>query len=695
MTSEGEDGTFRIDVATAHDLNQLSMYNFVPKLPSATLKFNVQFVDNLIGLFLDPDLIELDGAGNVVSSSIELQRDSCFGKGKLERITKYEKSTTGEDIVVEDYYQYHLRNPIEFEAVVQLGADMSFQNAEKAINTLNALTGLNGFSHMNRRKVSSYIRIGCLLALQDLNVIMEDAWTYSLALDMATYGSTHYLDVRVRLYGGGGIQNLHLVAVPVHERRTSENMFKVLERVLDQVSLSWRKKLLSVTTDGENKMTGRHQGFVTLIALACEFPIMRVWCGAHQLDLVMKKAFRKLGKSDEESYDAGDEYESPNNDTTTRATAIQVDAEDEYAHDNDDDEPEYRSALEKEQEGSFFMKSLRKLATHIRNCGAFVRKHGKCPEIGNTRWLSLGMVTLWIRGKARVIQEHLEAKANEAKKKKKAKPDFIPDPKFWIYLFVSSEVAKHANVTFTKLQEKTLVVTSQRAACNALLEKICTKLGPKKIDDGREFASFELDVDELKTRLNTSFAFLELRMRQDMQADEVDTVLENCRDFIIEVLEGISDVAGVRDSRNQPAGDTYCEVMPYPIISTNREANTPFTRVIHAQAKRIAATRGTALTDYIDQDLDALVDKCDLEEDFLTRLEENHNPHSFEESWPPSLRKEFPSLYVFCCGLATTFPGTATVEADFSMVGQKKGKNRSMLSDISLEGILHGRQRIF
>ena len=38
------------------------------------------------------------------------------------------------------------------------------------------------------------------------------------------------------------------------------------------------------------------------------------------------------------------------------------------------------------------------------------------------------------------------------------------------------------------------------------------------------------------------------------------------------------------------------------------------------------------------------------------------------------------------------FPGTATVESDFSLVQYEKNSFRSCLADISLEGILHCKQ---
>ena len=51
----------------------------------------------------------------------------------------------------------------------------------------------------------------------------------------------------------------------------------------------WRSKLVAVSTDGERTMTGRVSGVQTRFEEAAEYPIMRVWCGLHQVDLVVQR----------------------------------------------------------------------------------------------------------------------------------------------------------------------------------------------------------------------------------------------------------------------------------------------------------------------------------------------------------------------------------------------------------------------
>ena len=69
-------------------------------------------------------------------------------------------------------------------------------------------------------------------------------------------------------------------------------MFSVLERFFDAVfTESWRSQCISISSDGARNMTGRVQGLVTRISNECSPGLIRIWCGLHQLDLVMQSVY--------------------------------------------------------------------------------------------------------------------------------------------------------------------------------------------------------------------------------------------------------------------------------------------------------------------------------------------------------------------------------------------------------------------
>ena len=78
----------------------------------------------------------------------------------------------------------------------------------------------------------------------------------------------------------------------------------------------------------------------------------------------------------------------------------------------------------------------------------------------------------------------------------------------------------------------------------------------------------------------------------------------------------------------------------------------------------------------------------------IKALVENEKPTTpfLAEAWAPFDDGEFGLLKRFFGGLASIFPGTATVESDFSLINWEKDDYRAGLTDFSLEGILHCKQ---
>jgi hypothetical protein len=88
----------------------------------------------------------------------------------------------------------------------------------------------------------------------------------------------------------GVLMNLHLVLVPFFQRHTAVNYVTMIKTVMNVLCPTWNDKLISIAFDGENTMTGRTDGAVTLLERQCTNPVLRVWCVPHQLDLVVKMA---------------------------------------------------------------------------------------------------------------------------------------------------------------------------------------------------------------------------------------------------------------------------------------------------------------------------------------------------------------------------------------------------------------------
>ena len=74
-----------------------------------------------------------------------------------------------------------------------------------------------------------------------------------------------------------------------------------------------------------------------------------------------------------------------------------------------------------------------------------------------------------------------------------------------------------------------------------------------------------------------------------------------------------------------------------------------------------------------------------------TALDACTSKTSFEGGWG-ILGTQFQKLKRLCSGFASVFPGTSTVESDFSVIGWEKNEYQTALTDFSLEGILQCKQ---
>ena len=84
-----------------------------------------------------------------------------------------------------------------------------------------------------------------------------------------------------------GIVNVHLLSVPVYERHTAAVIFYTAAKALDVLCPSWNGSIIGVSKDGERKMTGRISGVVGRFQNVAKPSFIRIWCGAHQLDIVL------------------------------------------------------------------------------------------------------------------------------------------------------------------------------------------------------------------------------------------------------------------------------------------------------------------------------------------------------------------------------------------------------------------------
>ena len=194
------------------------------------------------------------------------------------------------------YYSVHISNAILFQLIVSyVGCGISFCQCVQIVSKTKETLGIGNFGSINVGKVIQYVWYLCAMNFNAFNILLTDhVWAFSIAFDGGNKCNQSYVDVCIRFCLDYQLYNLHLIALPIHERHTGLNMYNLIKKFLDALCYGWKDKLIGISTDGTSNMTSRYQGVVTYLCNNTPHLVYRVWCGAHQLNLVVQSATRHL-----------------------------------------------------------------------------------------------------------------------------------------------------------------------------------------------------------------------------------------------------------------------------------------------------------------------------------------------------------------------------------------------------------------
>ena len=192
-------------------------------------------------------------------------------------------------------------------------------------------------------------------------------------------------------------------------------MFILVSRFLDVLCPRWRTQLIGIGSDGANAMTGHLQGVVTrLVKESSNTKFYRVWCGLHQLDLVLKRAYMELWDSE-------------------------------------------------------VVETMKKFMAHLRQqYGLIAEMQATCPQL-TTRWLVMGKVCKWLLAKCIALFEYINSATNPVSM---APPDW-----WWVVIAGISALTEIINPVFVKLQAQNLLISTQSALLDGLSMDICAMVG--------------------------------------------------------------------------------------------------------------------------------------------------------------------------------------------------------------------------
>lgn len=552
-----------------------------------------------------------------------------------------------------------------------IAAGLSFRQANAAYNAVKKRLECGNMGTMTEGTAATICRKVCAINLQIIKEFFKVVWAFSIGFDAASHAKSSYLDVRMRCFYKGDLHNLHLMAIPMRERHTGEYQFDLIVSLLEILVPDWKHKLIGVTTDGAASMTGRISGTATRLSNEVHSNVFRVWCGAHQLDLVVKKALRNLCGKD-------------------------------------------------------FLDMLKGVTNHLRRQQNLVQdmNNDTAKSFAETRWISMGPALEWLTKNEKRLVLHFDEK----------KPACTPPPEFWIIIAVVSPIMKRIEETFTAIQGKRTLVSEQREALQTLCANLMTRTRVKlpltdeqlhdyqvlqdKAEDKADGVTEDSDTDsyddddDVKGFIMGSYYVLAddiveaideigglpIQFKMDLllvgsDSDKLlfDSVVATVAMFSLELITGIQEVVAERDMENNAAAQVP------PVLPLELVAMTPrqFSAALTMQKDRWMHRFTQEEFFEVDAQYRRLSRMYRENVSFKTQLEANTqtnvNMEQFKKSWQ-NAGEGFELLQEFCGGLASVMAGTATVESDFSVINWTKDPNSSSMTDFTLESILHCNQ---
>lgn len=279
-------------------------------------------------------------------------------------------------------------------------------------------------------------------------------------------------------------------------------------------------------------------------------------------------------------------------------------------------------------------------------------------------------------------------------------PACNPSKEWWIVLFCLDSVATLLSATCQSLQGHTILLSQQAAQLSRLcasLSELCYVNGPLSGDD-----IAHLNLNQCATRgsyaVKVCDALVYVRYHGTFVIDclaafngeEVTRIGKMIGTLFVGLYAGIKGIVATRTSQNSASENEVPPVSPHQLVQWRTSELCELLRGHRGRLENAGWSRENI--DHIEADHRGLLNAFREESVFKTAVKEcSDSSTTFEDGWSLTLGR-FEQLRQFCGGLASIFPNTARVEADFSLIGWEKDHYRQSLTDLSLEGILHAKQ---
>lgn len=477
---------------------------------------------------------------------------------------------------------------------------------------------------------AGYARVICAINLQRIADCLAASWAFCISLDSST-AKWGFFDIRCRVYVDQAVEDFHLLAMPITDRHTGDVVFIMLSKLLDTVASDWRKKIVGVTTDGDETSTEVIRSLASHLEMRGLPGFARIWYGARRLDHAVEEA-------------------------------IKVVCTDSY------------------------ICTLTHMVSYLRHQNKLVAElESKCPRIVNTKWRSIHKVTKWISDNRTSIKAYLDISHASCTPFWWVITSALNKVLIPVQEVFSKLQGQVTEVSQQRIELGVLVGT----LCE--FGEVKGPLSPLEIAqfEAQMMAShdrFAVGMDGIRGFVNDLGLFVNERMRE-LSTTEVEAVFKNVAQFLVSTVGGISNIVAAGDSSNE-AGSSLPPVLPHQLAkSRGRE----ITAIILNHSQRLKTSFSRTEMDKIGVEHAELCRAYSDEPSLKVALDDCDYETGFSSAWG-LVQNRFKTLRTFAGGLATVYPQKTFTDSKFAEMNWDYDDGKSTMADLGLESILHSEQ---
>ncbi|KAH7474932.1 hypothetical protein PRIC1_012934 [Phytophthora ramorum] len=558
------------------------------------------------------------------------------------------------DIVIKNQRLYDL-------AIKFVACGASFRLASRMVQCTKEETKMAYYGGCSEHRVAGYVRAVIASNLQKIALMMRSSWAYAIATDAAVHQGTSYLDFRVRLWQNGSLQDFHLLTLPTFDQHPAPSIMERLEKFFDIMDPHWRSKLLGTTTNGgintghNNGMTGSQQGLsARLTTLVNKRAFYLIWCGVHQLELVVKNcvaAFCQKSFYDEL--------------VTVLATLCQ----------------DQQSSSQERSLSPFTVEVIPDVTAAFSTTRGFAEK--------------LMVALKWLMEHRLTIIQRLQT----------AFPTSVPSASWWVCVAVAHRVMAEIAYFMKKLLNMetgpNLVSEQVQELCKLALIMADVVGARRDLWEARDpenacaAGSFQLTYQNAQQFIQNEGGPLAIEMFDTLRGVERLHIAKSVAKFAVDLIAGVATIA--QEGRHYCAGDVGVlvnppVVMPIEVCEMGQEA---FLKVLSEQEPRLGETFSDDEIKSIESEYEEFVLAVKCEPILGGVLKKHDRDTDVSFAWS-CFNGRFRTLQEFVGGLASVVPdmSAGTLASDLTWLNWEKPDYRQTMIDFALEGILHAKQKM-